>query len=90
MKKVPSWAAIIAIPTAITGFFGQNMTSRARGPWSGLYLSLSLIVVTSLVLSRAFKHRDWLSSGSTGRTARARFAAAPGGQHRASSRPVPG
>ncbi|KQS06531.1 magnesium transporter CorA family protein [Curtobacterium sp. MCLR17_007] len=60
MKKVTSWAAIIAIPTAITGFFGQNVTFPGESSWSGLYLSLSLIVVTSLVLYRAFKHRDWL------------------------------
>ena len=25
MKKVTSWAAIIAVPTAITGFYGQNV-----------------------------------------------------------------
>ena len=25
MKKVTSWAAIIAVPTAITGFYGQNL-----------------------------------------------------------------
>ena len=24
-KKVTSWAAIIAVPTAITGFYGQNL-----------------------------------------------------------------
>ncbi|PJI36961.1 magnesium transporter, partial [Methylobacterium radiotolerans] len=25
MKKLTSWAAIIAVPTAVTGFFGQNV-----------------------------------------------------------------
>ena len=25
MKKVTSWAAIIAVPTAITGWYGQNV-----------------------------------------------------------------
>ncbi len=25
MKKVTSWAAIIAVPTAVTGFYGQNL-----------------------------------------------------------------
>ena len=25
IKKVTSWAAIIAVPTAITGFYGQNV-----------------------------------------------------------------
>ncbi len=27
MKKVTSWAAIIAVPTAITGFYRQNLPS---------------------------------------------------------------
>lgn len=60
MKKVTSWAAIIAIPTAITGFFGQNVTFPGEGARSGLYLSLALIVTSSLLLYRAFKSRDWL------------------------------
>ncbi len=25
LKKVTSWAAVIAVPTAITGFYGQNL-----------------------------------------------------------------
>ncbi len=60
MKKVTSWAAIIAIPTAITGFFGQNVTFPGEGHWSGLLASVSLIVATSLVLYRVFKSKDWL------------------------------
>ncbi len=28
-KKVTSWAAIIAVPTAITGFYGQNLPTPA-------------------------------------------------------------
>jgi magnesium transporter len=60
MKKVTSWAAIIAIPTAITGFFGQNVTFPGESHWSGLWLSLGLIVTTSLVLYRVFKSKDWL------------------------------
>ncbi len=60
MKKVTSWAAIIAIPTAITGFFGQNVTFPGEGQWSGLFASVSLIIATSLLLYRAFRSRDWL------------------------------
>ncbi|KTR09046.1 magnesium transporter CorA family protein [Curtobacterium citreum] len=60
MKKVTSWAAIIAIPTAITGFFGQNVTFPGEGHWSGLAASVSLILATSLVLYRVFKTKDWL------------------------------
>jgi magnesium transporter len=60
MKKVTSWAAIIAIPTAITGFFGQNVAFPGEGHWGGLFASLALIVVSSLVLYRVFKAKDWL------------------------------
>ncbi|MFJ4222122.1 magnesium transporter CorA family protein [Curtobacterium luteum] len=60
MKKVTGWAAIIAIPTAITGFFGQNVKFPGMSQWSGLFLSLGLIVATSLVLYRVFKSKDWL------------------------------
>jgi len=60
MKKVTSWAAIIAVPTAITGFFGQNLAFIGFGTGWGTWLSLGLIVVTSLSLYLAFKKRDWL------------------------------
>ena len=39
MKKVTSWAAIIAVPTAITGFYGQNV------PYPGLRAPLGLLVL---------------------------------------------
>ena len=29
MKKLTSWAAIIAVPTAVSGYFGQNVPYRA-------------------------------------------------------------
>ena len=36
MKKVTGWAAIIAVPTAITGFYGQNRSlSGRRHPMGG-------------------------------------------------------
>jgi magnesium transporter len=35
MKKVTSWAAIIAVPTAVTGFFGQNVPFLGfQSPWA--------------------------------------------------------
>ncbi|WIB25284.1 magnesium transporter CorA family protein [Curtobacterium sp. MCSS17_015] len=60
MKKVTSWAAIIAIPTGITSFFGQNVHFPGEGEWSGLWASISLTVASSLLLYRSFKRRDWL------------------------------
>jgi magnesium transporter len=60
MKKVTSWAAIIAVPTAITGFFGQNLQFIGFGTEWGSYLSVGLIVVVGGALYASFKRRDWL------------------------------
>jgi magnesium transporter len=60
MKKVTSWAAIIAVPTAITGFFGQNLKFAGFGTVWGVWLSIALILATSGALYFSFKRRDWL------------------------------
>lgn len=60
MKKVTSWAAIIAVPTAVTGFFGQNVPFFGFQNDYGLWLSMSLIIVGSVFLYTAFKKRDWI------------------------------
>ncbi len=60
MKKVTSWAAIIAVPTAITGFFGQNLNFLGFGTVWGVWMSVGLIAVASVALYAVFKRRDWL------------------------------
>ncbi|MEU7524308.1 magnesium transporter CorA family protein [Saccharothrix sp. NPDC042600] len=60
MKQVTSWAAIIAVPTAITGFYGQNIPFPGFDHPFGFWLSSALIVVLAVVLFRLFKRRDWL------------------------------
>ncbi|MDQ6658494.1 MAG: magnesium transporter CorA family protein [Actinomycetota bacterium] len=60
MKKLTAWAAIIAIPTAITGFFGQNVPYPGFGREWGFVLSSSAIIVIALGLYTIFKRRDWL------------------------------
>jgi magnesium transporter len=60
MKKVTSWAAIIAVPTAITGFFGQNVAFPGFGNVAGLIVSLVLMVGVSVILYFGFKKRDWI------------------------------
>ncbi|MEO6822461.1 MAG: magnesium transporter CorA family protein [Candidatus Nanopelagicales bacterium] len=59
-KKVTSWAAIIAVPTAITGFYGQNLPYPGFADTAGLITSSLLIVVISGVLYLTFKRKDWL------------------------------
>lgn len=60
MKKVTSWAAIIAVPTAITGFYGQNVLFPGFASAAGAWSSVALIALVSVVLYRQFKSRDWL------------------------------
>ena len=59
-KKVTSWAAIIAVPTAVTGFYGQNVPYPGFLETSGFVASSLLIVALSVGLYVAFKRRDWL------------------------------
>lgn len=60
MKKVTSWAAIIAVPTAITGYYGQNIPYWGFSAVEGVWTSNILIVVISGTLFWAFKRQDWL------------------------------
>ncbi|MFT8637772.1 MAG: magnesium transporter CorA family protein [Pseudoclavibacter sp.] len=60
MKQVTSWAAIIAVPTLITGFFGQNVAFWGYGSGWGTLISLGLIAVSAGVLYWLFKRNDWL------------------------------
>jgi magnesium transporter len=60
MKKVTSWAAIIAVPTAITGFYGQNLPYPGSATHWGVLVSTALIATLSTLLYAAFKRKDWL------------------------------
>jgi magnesium transporter len=60
MKKLTSWAAIIAVPTAITGFYGQNVPYPGFGRETGFYASVAAIVLIAFALYVAFRRRDWL------------------------------
>ncbi|MEE4023881.1 magnesium transporter CorA family protein [Gordonia sp. PKS22-38] len=60
MKKLTGWAAIIAVPTAITGFYGQNVPYPGYEKTSGLIVSTVLIVVIVGALYVGFRRRGWL------------------------------
>jgi magnesium transporter len=60
MKKVTSWAAIFAVPTAITGFYGQNLPYPGEGTVWGVITSTALIIGISGLLFWQFRKRDWL------------------------------
>ncbi|MGE3856498.1 MAG: magnesium transporter CorA family protein, partial [Dehalococcoidia bacterium] len=60
MKQVTSWAAIIAVPTLVTGFYGMNVpypgSEAAWGAWAATGLTVSL----SGALYVLFRRNDWL------------------------------
>ncbi|MFG2007366.1 magnesium transporter CorA family protein [Spirillospora sp. NPDC048911] len=60
MKKVTSWAAIIAVPTAVTGFYGQNVPYPGSGAHWGFVVSTVVMIACSVTLYLVFKLRDWL------------------------------
>ena len=60
MKKLTGWAAIIAIPTAITGFYGQNIPYPGFGQAWGVVASVVLIAAIGGGLYAMFRRRGWL------------------------------
>ncbi len=59
-RKLAAWAAIIAVPTALTGYFGQNLPYPGYEQMSGFLASSVLIVVISVGLYFYLKKRGWL------------------------------
>jgi magnesium transporter len=60
MKQVTSWAAIIAVPTAVTGFYGQNVPYPGFGHPIGFWTSTLVTIGASAVLYVIFRRKDWL------------------------------
>src|SRR5262249_10671671 len=60
MRRLSAWAAIIAVPTAITGFYGQNVPYPGFGQWHGFVLSTLLIVLMGGAFFVYFRRRGWL------------------------------
>jgi magnesium transporter len=60
MKKLTSWAAIIAVPTAITGFYGQNVPYPGFEKTWGVWFSIVAILLIAGALYVTFRRKDWL------------------------------
>jgi magnesium transporter len=59
-KKVTSWAAIIAVPTLITGYYGMNVPYPGFGSHWGVLASALIMIVGVGGLYLIFRRRDWL------------------------------
>ncbi|WP_113698455.1 magnesium transporter CorA family protein [Nonomuraea lactucae] len=60
MKKITGVAAIIAVPTMVFGFYGQNIPFPGSEQASGFWTSTIITIAACLLLYRAFRKRDWL------------------------------
>lgn len=60
MKKVTSWAAIIAVPTLITGYYGMNVPYPGFARHGGVLVATGLMLLLSLTLFGIFRRKDWL------------------------------
>jgi magnesium transporter len=60
MKKVSSWAAIVAAPTLITGYYGMNVPFPGSGDTAGVVASTLIIACVSVGLWWLFRRRGWL------------------------------
>ena len=60
-KKISAWAAILIIPTLITGIYGMNFDFMPELHWTfGYPLALALMVSISIGLYAVFRHVRWL------------------------------
>jgi magnesium transporter len=59
-KKVTSWAAIIAVPTFITGFYGMNVPYPGFSNHIGFIVAALVMVISGVVLYVLFRRNDWL------------------------------
>jgi magnesium transporter len=60
-KKLASWAAILAVPTAVAGIYGMNFDNMPElKEQYGYYFVLSFILITCSVLYWRFKKNGWL------------------------------
>lgn len=58
--RLTAWAAILAVTTAVTGYFGQNIPFPGSGEPAGFAASTAMLVVSVGGLYLFFKRRHWL------------------------------
>ena len=61
VRKISAWAAIVAVPTLITGIYGMNFEHMPELTWRlGYPLALSIMALVCFLLFRQFRRVGWL------------------------------
>jgi magnesium transporter len=61
VRKISAWAAVIAVPTFISGVYGMNFARMPELNWAfGYPAAIALMVVVSLATYYLFRRIGWL------------------------------
>jgi magnesium transporter len=61
MRKITSWAAIIAVPTLVVGVYGMNFDNMPELHWRfGYPITIVVMLAMCGLLYRVFRRRSWL------------------------------
>ncbi|MFC7621636.1 magnesium transporter CorA family protein [Microlunatus sp. GCM10028923] len=60
VKRLTGWAAIIAVPTLVTGFVGMNVEFPGIGSQAGFWVYLVIMVAAAVALFILFRRHDWI------------------------------
>jgi magnesium transporter len=60
MRRITAWVAIVAVPTAVTGFFGQNVPYPGFGTTAGVIASVTIMLIFAVTLYAVFRRKKWL------------------------------
>ena len=60
-RKLASWAAILAVPTAIAGIYGMNFKHMPELNWEyGYFVVIAAIITICVTLFTRFRKNNWL------------------------------
>jgi magnesium transporter len=60
MRRITAWVAIVAVPTAVTSYFGQNVPYPGSGTSEGVFSSALLMAIFAVALYFGFRRKGWL------------------------------
>lgn len=60
MKKLTGWAAIIAVPTLITGFMGMNVPYPGFQSWKGFLVAFIVMLTAVITIFITLRRKEWI------------------------------